>query len=257
MGPIVNRFTPFLFVATLAIGLAPAAAGAQVATDQRARELYLQGDRYYSEGRYELAVSAFQESYDLSGRPLLLFNLANAYERLGRYAEALDALRRYQPSAPPHEQMALRSRIASLEERAAQAAPDPTPEPAPSPSGDSSLMLAGYAVGGAGLALTVVGIVMGVLALDARGQAQSGCVTLDGADGRTLCDASVQGALEQDATYALVADIGIVTGVAAVAAGAALVVLGVLTGEEPSQAAAIPYVAPRAEGAELGVVVPF
>ncbi len=77
------------------LSLAPSFARAQIVAspDARARELYLQGDREYQAGRYEQAVAAFQEAYRLSGRPLLLFNLANAYERLGRYAEALEALR--------------------------------------------------------------------------------------------------------------------------------------------------------------------
>lgn len=247
MGAIVHRL---VLVTTLALAaLAPASARAQ-ATDMQARDLYVQGDRYYAEGRYELAVQAFQESYRLSGRPLLLFNLANALERIGRYAEALDALRRYQPSAPPHEQMALRTRIATLEQRAAQ---QPAPPATPASSGDSSLMLTGFLVGGAGVALTVVGIVMGVLALDARAQAESGCVATETG---TVCDASVRGALEDDATFALIADLGVGVGAAALAAGIVLVIVGAAS-SDGAPSAAIPYVAPRAEGAEVGVVVAF
>jgi len=84
----------------------------------RARELYLRGDRLYTEGRYEAAVEAFQESYHLSGRPLLLFNLANAYERLARYEEALAALRDYAPHAPVEEEDQIRARLRSLTRRA-------------------------------------------------------------------------------------------------------------------------------------------
>jgi hypothetical protein len=240
-----------LLVTALAVAaLSPAAAHAQ-ASDQRARELYVQGDRYYAEGRYELAVQAFQESYQLSGRPLLLFNLANALERIGRYAEALDALRRYQPSAPPHEQMALRTRIATLEQRAAQA---PPPTATTASSGDSSLMVTGFVVGGAGVALTAVGIAMGVLALDERARAQGGCVA---AEAGTVCDEGVRDELENDATFSLVADIGVFVGAAAVAAGVVLVILGATSGPSAAPAAAVPYVAPRAEGAEVGVVVAF
>lgn len=263
MGPVMDRLISSLFVAALGLAvLASSHASAQASADQRARELYLQGDRHYSEGRYELAVTAFQESYALSGRPLLLYNLANAYERLGRHVEALDALRRYQPHASPDEQLTLSSRIAALEARIAQqmaqeaqARPEPSPEPVEE-SRDSSLMVAGLATAGGGVALLVVGTVMGVLALDARSEAQNGCVELGDRERTTLCDASVRDALERDGTYALVADIGIATGIAAIAAGATLVVLDVL-GEEPSETAVIPYVAPRAEGAEVGVVVSF
>jgi hypothetical protein len=252
MGAVVHRapLQRLLLVVSLAVSaLSPSAAHAQ-ATDQRARDLYVQGDRYYAEGRYELAVQAFAESYQLSGRPLLLFNLANALERIGRYTEALDALRRYQPSAPPHEQMALRTRIATLEQRAAQAPPPVTT----ASSGDSSLMVTGFVVGGAGVALTVVGIAMGVLALDARALAQSGCVA---SEAGTVCDGSVRGALEEDATFALVADLGVGVGAAALAAGVVLVIIGATSGPSAAPAAAVPYVAPRAEGAEVGVVVAF
>ncbi|HEY8428449.1 MAG TPA: tetratricopeptide repeat protein [Sandaracinaceae bacterium] len=226
-------------------------AHAQPSDDARARQLYLEGDRHYQEGRYEEAVSAFQESYRLSGRPLLLFNLANAYERLGRYGDALDALREYLPHAPPDEQELIRARIASLEQRSA---PTPAPDPVTAPpSGDASLLTAGIAVGGAGLVLSVSGIVFGALALDARGRAQAACVTLDGT---TLCDRSARDALEQDAVFAALADVGIVVGIAAIAAGAVLTFLGATsTGSE--SAALLPWIAPRADGGEAGVAVAF
>src|SRR5262245_14114470 len=53
--------------------------------DKEARKLFFRGDRMYEEGKYEEAVAAFEKSYALSHRPELLFNLANAYERLGQY----------------------------------------------------------------------------------------------------------------------------------------------------------------------------
>ena len=94
------------------------------AADQRARELYLRGDALYAEGLYGAAIELFLESYNLSGRPLLLFNLANAYERAGRYGEAAQALRAYEPHAMPDEREAIAGRLTRLE---AQALP-PTPE---------------------------------------------------------------------------------------------------------------------------------
>lgn len=238
-----------LLAAVLAAG-APLTARAQLGgPDARARELYLEGDRHYQEGRYEQAVSAFQESYRLSGRPLLLFNLANAYERLARYREALDSLQAYLPHAPFHEQAQVRARIASLEQRAAEA-----PATAPRRSGsDDTLLALGVAVGAGGLVLGVGGIVMGALALDARGRAQAGCAS---ADGVTLCDASARDALEEDSLFALLADIGIVTGGVALAAGVVLAILG-LTAERGGGTAVVPWLAPRADGGELGVAGVF
>ncbi len=239
-----------LLAAALA-ACAPAPARAQFGgPDARARELYLEGDRHYQEGRYEQAVSAFQESYRLSGRPLLLFNLANAYERLGRYQEALDSLRGYLPHAPWAEQAQVRARLASLEQRAAEAPAQATPG---SSGGDDTLLALGVAVGAGGLVLGVGGIVMGVLALDARGRAQAGCAS---ADGVTLCDASARDALEEDALFALLADIGIVTGGVALAAGVVLAILGLTTTGSGGTVVA-PWVAPRADGGELGVAGAF
>ena len=44
----------------------------KAAADVRARELFQKGDTAYAEGRYEEANAAFQEAYDLSGRPQFL-----------------------------------------------------------------------------------------------------------------------------------------------------------------------------------------
>lgn len=253
----------WVLCASLALAAFAAPAHAQTQNDARARDLYLQGDRAYNEGRYEEAVQDFLASYQLSGRPLLLYNLANAYERLGRYQEALDALRQYQPHAPIQELGQVRARITSLEQRVAQLSAESSQEeqqPAPqstAPAYDEGLLFSGIAVGGVGVALAVTGIVMGVLALDARAEAQSGCASATG--GTTVCDETVRGALDRDTTFALLADIGIGVGSAAVVAGVVLAILGATSssGASAESARVVPYAAPRARGGELGVVVTF
>jgi tetratricopeptide (TPR) repeat protein len=98
---------------------APAAPGErELSPDERARELYLRGDRLYAEGSYDDAIVALKEAYELSHRPALLFNIANAYERLGRYEEALVYLNQYAPSAPEHQQHIVLKRIRAIEQRA-------------------------------------------------------------------------------------------------------------------------------------------
>lgn len=97
--------------------LVPAAAVAEEASDQEARSLYLEGARAYDEGRYEDAVAAWRRAYDLSPRPLLLFNMANALERLGRAREALDALTLYRQGADASEHDTLDRRLDSLQRR--------------------------------------------------------------------------------------------------------------------------------------------
>lgn len=251
MLPSLERLRSVLLFACVALAFGASSARAQTSADQRARDLYVQGDRAYNEGRYEEAVQAFAESYRLSGRPLLLFNLANAYERLGRYQDALTTLRQYAPSAAVQEQAQIRARIAALEQRAASS-PSGTSSAS---SSDDGLLITGIVVGSVGLVLGVGGAVMGALALDARGEAQAGCVT--GPDGATLCDASVRDAIGRDTTFALLADIGIGVGAAALAAGVVLAILGATSGGSEASASVVPYVAPRAQGGELGVVVTY
>ncbi|MCA9536362.1 MAG: hypothetical protein KC593_21920 [Myxococcales bacterium] len=135
-------FTALLTSMLLAVGgVAAAPAWAQSPTadagdaddrqahDARARELYILGDEFYANGRYEAAEEAFAEAYRLSGRPLLLFNLANAQERSGRWTDAADNLRSYREHAPPAELPALDARIGALERRIADRDAESREEP--------------------------------------------------------------------------------------------------------------------------------
>ena len=108
----------FLTLALVVVGSPPL--HAQTAADQEARALYQQGASLYDEGRYDEAVTVWTRAYDLSPRPLLLFNIANALERLGRMSEALDYLARYRPTAPDGERDKVDARIENLERRVAE-----------------------------------------------------------------------------------------------------------------------------------------
>jgi tetratricopeptide (TPR) repeat protein len=200
--------------------------------DARARRLYLQGDRLYAEGSYLAAVEAFQEAYELSRRPLLLFNLANAYERLGRHADAVDALDRYLPHAPAHEQDSLRRRVANLRElvdkrraeeaAAAQAASEasaPPPSVAPQPTetyaqrDDTGWMrTTGWVLVGTGAAFLVGGGAAAGVAATARGDADDLCV-----DG--ICPDRASDAVDRDRTFSVLADVGIGVGAGALVTG--------------------------------------
>ena len=121
--PIYARIAT-LAIAGAGLAMAPPApsasaqpAVAEVHDDARARELYEIGDEFYANGRYEAAEEAFAEAYRLSGRPLMLFNLANAQERSGRWERALVNLRAYREHAPATEHESLDARIQALERR--------------------------------------------------------------------------------------------------------------------------------------------
>lgn len=219
------------------------AAGAETPPDSgdaRARELYLRGDRLYAEGDYAAAIDAFKRAHDLSGRPLLLFNLANAHERAGRYDDALDALRKYAPGAPESEGKSISRRIEQLEKKVAHSAPAASAPPAdtavsasapqhtagPDPgssepagvrldSDDASTSTLGWVLTIGGGVLLVAGTAAGLLALDARAEAEQDC------DG-DICNRDAKDAVERDRTASLIADIGLVGGALSLTAGLVL-----------------------------------
>lgn len=85
--------------------------------EEQARRLFLLGDDLYMQGRYAEALAAFEESYELSGRPLLLYNMANVHERSGEFEQALRKLEAYLPESTDEERPRLRTRIESLRDR--------------------------------------------------------------------------------------------------------------------------------------------
>ena len=91
----------------------------QEAREAQARELYRLGAGLYKAGRYKEAIGAFQEAHQLSGNEKLLFNIANAQERLGDLSGAAASLSAYRPHAPSADRVSLDLRIAALEERIA------------------------------------------------------------------------------------------------------------------------------------------
>ncbi len=207
--------------------------------DLHARRLYKKGDRAYAEGRYADAVTAFEEAYALSGRPLLLFNLGNAYERLERYQDAAEALDRYLPDAKPREQDAIEKRIENLKRRAKkqEEAKEREKEAKKAerrkhasvavkkhehhePKAGTSSSALGYVFLGTGGAALVVGGVFSVMALSARHDEQSNCATTSG---QRLCTTDADSAIQRDQRYSLAADIGFGVGIVAAGVGAYLV----------------------------------
>lgn len=120
------RVTSALFlVLTL---LSPA--GAQVSTassweegasEERARLRFEDGRLAFAEGRNEVALEAFTESYELSHRAELLYNIGLVHDRLRHDREALEAFRGYVEALPGAENRAsVEARIRVLEEEIAR-----------------------------------------------------------------------------------------------------------------------------------------
>ncbi|MFH0899345.1 MAG: tetratricopeptide repeat protein [Pseudomonadota bacterium] len=117
-------------------------AAAEEDTLHAARVHFQAGEQYYVRGRYEEAIREFKEAHRLSSKPALLYNIAEAYERLGDLEQARDFLEQYlaSGSAAADEAEAIREKIKVLEERIARmrAADQPQETAQPQQSASSS-----------------------------------------------------------------------------------------------------------------------
>lgn len=227
--------------------------------DDRARMHFEAGRLHFHDGAYDRALVEFQSAYDLSHRPALLVNLANANERLANYAAAMQNLREYLtvvPDAPDRDQ--LERRIANLERleserlaRAAEAARATQTSTAPAESDETerSRSLVGpivaFGVGGAGF-LTLA--IAGPLALAKDKQLADGCGATESCSSSDVAPANRR---------ALVADIGLGIGVAGAVVGTILFFTG-RSGDDDADTASItatPFVQRGAVG--MGAEVRF
>ena len=193
---------------------------------EQAKQLFRNGATLYDEGRYEDAIAAWQEAYNLSKEPVLLFNIANAYERLGRYQESYDALNRYRAFAPESEREAIERRLVNLEARLKEqpaSTTTTTPPPAPKPEKERSGLLIPVAFYGVGVAGLGVGTGFALRASGARDEAASLCAPTDTS---ALCPDSAAGAISRDRTSSHIADVGFAVGAVGLVGGTALMFVG-------------------------------
>src|SRR5215831_8094302 len=129
-----------VYALVCALGLGPAAllrADEPSAADtQAAKNHYRAGADLYGRARYSEAITEFQEAYRLSHAPALLYNIAQAYEKMDDLANARTYLQRYVDSgqADPAELPALRERLKSLDAKIGpEEKPTETAAPAPAP----------------------------------------------------------------------------------------------------------------------------
>ncbi|MBI5480178.1 MAG: tetratricopeptide repeat protein, partial [Deltaproteobacteria bacterium] len=73
-----------------------------------ARAHYKAGAAYYQRGKYVDAIREFEQSYELSRKPEILYNLAQCHDKLGQRDKVAGYLRRYlkeKPKAEDREQV--------------------------------------------------------------------------------------------------------------------------------------------------------
>jgi tetratricopeptide (TPR) repeat protein len=76
------------------------AQSAATAEDREARKQFEAGAEAYEAEQYERALECFQKAYDLSPRPVLLFNIAKTEDKLERKREARDHYKRFLAAVP-------------------------------------------------------------------------------------------------------------------------------------------------------------
>jgi tetratricopeptide (TPR) repeat protein len=124
---LLRSFTCALVIACVIAPLSTGTARAQDANTEAAKIHYKAGEQYYVRGLYSQAIAEFKEAYRLSKASALLFNMSQAYERMGDLPSARDALQRYIDSGEtdPGELPALKEKLAILDKRIADGSAPP------------------------------------------------------------------------------------------------------------------------------------
>jgi tetratricopeptide (TPR) repeat protein len=182
-------------LALLALSLFVTSAAAQPTDVQQAREkaleLFRQSEEEYRQGRFDEAAKLLEEAHRLHDEPVLLYNLARAYEGMGEREKAVDAYQRFlQRSPDTKDKGAIEKRIQTLNKEIAdqrqlqsekqqlekEKGREKTAPPPVKPPPESSSPFPGiwpWVTAGAGVALIGTGGVFGVLAQSKRDDADA------------------------------------------------------------------------------------
>jgi tetratricopeptide (TPR) repeat protein len=256
-----------LCAATLSLGSPCARAAAMgPATAESPEQLYEEGRKDYRLGRFKDAIDKWERAYAIAELPLLLYNIALAYRQLYDVSADVEDLRRGKvvlknflvvaerdPDVDPEDAKLLMEEIDALIAKAqTEAGPDPAdpaddppdpPDPLP-PTGEDpgkKLRLAGAITMGAGGAVVVGGVVLGVVFALKGGNFRDDlrnyqiaetngdpCMRADGAV--TACEDAIASARDNGRKANLYSGLGFglggALGLAAIAAGAVLFVQG-------------------------------
>lgn len=255
----------------LSLAVALTLAGASVASaqaegEQDARHHFRLGSAHYDSGHFAEAAREFEESYRLSRRPELLNNIYVAHRDAGNAGAAADALERYLAEMPDVENREmLEQRLAGLRRMAAanqssaatdggaeanpddpptrdasaevsashETTTDTTPDTSDGGGGGGGLSPVGFIVAGVGAAALIGGVITGSMALSTQSELESNCP-----DGVCPPGYDYAGPADSGRTLALLTDILIPVGVAAVAAGVVLIIVLQDGGDESTTAGA-------------------
>jgi tetratricopeptide (TPR) repeat protein len=196
----MRSFTAIAFVLLLsapALGQTPGA-GDPPAGDPKieaAKQHHDKGVEFFEAGDYESALTEFKATYDLSKRQDVLFNMAVATDKLGRYSESAGYLERYltlEPGAKDAKE--LLAKVRTKMAASASAALPPTRRTASKPPAGASVLVAL----GASLLIADIGTAAAGYSLSSRVESQP-------LDLWTYLDSEAQGQRLNQASAALLA----------------------------------------------------
>lgn len=243
--------TSFVFAVAVLLGAAGASAQDEDPRTARAQQLFHEGTEHYEDGRYSLAVEAFEASRALLeeiGNPragLMYFNIGASLEELpGREAETRAAYQRFLQWADPGDpELQGRIRQAQLRIQEADARERNAQEEGPAEPGGSTMSPVGPIVAATGGAMMLAGVVTGAVGLSMQSELQSAC----GED--RVCPETERGRVDDLRTMGIVTDVLLFGGLAVAGVGVALMFL--LQEEESAGASA--HLAPYCDSSACGL----
>jgi tetratricopeptide (TPR) repeat protein len=223
-------------------------ANAQTEADiEQARAAFERGETLFGEGNYFLALESFQRSHALlDGFPrqhLVLFNIARCQEELGQFADALETFERYlrEGGADRDNADETRRRVEELRRRVEAAENDAR---APASGGVDGLLVGGLVLGVTGGLAGIASLATGLTAHDLYTGLEERCMPADNCPPGSASDISTGSALAWTSTILLPVS------VAALGAGAVLLVLSAVGGDGDAEQADL-QLRPTLGGAEL------
>jgi len=154
-------------VSAIILGASPALAQDEAGQEEEAQALFDAARMAYEAGRYDDALERFQEAYEQSGHPELLYNIGMSADRLRHDDEALEAFEAYLSAVPDAEnRVSVQNRIEALRQAIAErdAVPTPAETAAAADTGaDSAPIWSKWWFWTALAALVVGGVVLGIV----------------------------------------------------------------------------------------------
>lgn len=216
--------------------------------DSAARARFEAGLALYEDARYEEALIEFEGAWDLSHRPEMLFNIANAAERSFDHARAASALEEYLVLVPDADNEAALQRRIERNRNAAPSAERPSVEPdavVQETESGGGVRLAGWLTLGGAAAIGVVSLATGLVSRGTHSDLEDSC--------SPTCPADRAGDIESGQRMARVSTALSGIALAAAIAGVVLVIVGGDDGEPDESASTEVALLPSLGGASVRV----